>query len=410
MLEFINKNKNIILNSSIFIGINNLNNNTFGQCSGKGNKNQTNINNNSEESKEKDPNQDKKEEEKKEGEEDKKEDKKEDKEFEKVKKELIKKVENLESEYLKFVPVEGRSESLNKFKEKLGSIRKENINQLNKDFNVLEMDLSSIIKIYRKPIDFQNFIETNNIGKFVGSITKELNSNFTIINPIKSEKNDFYNLRNNLNNYLTTNEIHDCVLIEIYKQNRYYYFVVNDVKFDKLSQELKGKYLEILKKNDQYTFLLLIKDCNNNMFFYDSKDKNLDIKQFKETAVSGFTYKDILFINTFFETKGNTDDEKVEDFKDKTKSKLCWISERTIKENDYIIDDQYLLYFFDYQIYKLMKIDDNNKKYIKKLSANLYCVEITTIENKKLINRIGEGDLKIDSFDKDSKELTVSLT
>ena len=57
-----------------------------------------------------------------------------------------------------------------------------------------------------------------------------------------------------------------------------------------------------------------------------------------------------------------------------------------------------------------MKIDDNNKKYIKKLSANLYCVEITTIENKKLINRIGEGDLKIDSFDKDSKELTVSLT
>ena len=168
--------------------------------------------------------------------------------------------------------------------------------------------------------------------------------------------------------------------------------------------------MEILKKNDQYTFLLLIKDCNNNMFFYDSKDKNLDIKQFKETAVSGFTYKDILFINTFFETKGNTDDEKVEDFKDKTKSKLCWISERTIKENDYIIDDQYLLYFFDYQIYKLMKIDDNNKKYIKKLSANLYCVEITTIENKKLINRIGEGDLKIDSFDKDSKELTVSLT
>ena len=410
MLEFINKNKNIILNSSIFIEINNLNNNTFGQCSGKGIKNQTNINNNSEESKEKDPNQDKKEEEKKEGEEDKKEDKKEDKEFEKVKKELIKKVENLESEYLKFVPVEGRSESLNKFKEKLGSITKYNINQLNKDFNVLEMDLSSIIEIYRKPIDFQNFIETNNIGKFVGSITKELNSNFTIINPIESEKNDFYNLRNNLNNYLTTNEIHDCVLIEIYKQNRYYYFVVNDVKFGKLSQELKGKYFEILKKNDQYTFLLLIKDCNNNMFFYDSKDKNLDIKQFNETAVSGFTDKDILFINTFFETKGNTDDEKVEDFKDKTKSKLCWISERTIKENDYIIDDQYLLYFFDYQIYKLMKIDDNNKKYIKKLSANLYCVEITTIENKKLINRIGEGDLKIDSFDKDSKELTVSLT
>ena len=35
MLEFIKKNKKIILNSSIFIGINNLNNNIFGQCSGK---------------------------------------------------------------------------------------------------------------------------------------------------------------------------------------------------------------------------------------------------------------------------------------------------------------------------------------------------------------------------------------
>ena len=43
MVEFIKKNKKIILSSSIFIGINNLNNNIFGQCSGKCGRDKNNI-------------------------------------------------------------------------------------------------------------------------------------------------------------------------------------------------------------------------------------------------------------------------------------------------------------------------------------------------------------------------------
>ena len=43
MVEFIKKNKKITISSSIFVGINNLNNNIFGQCSGKYRKDKNSI-------------------------------------------------------------------------------------------------------------------------------------------------------------------------------------------------------------------------------------------------------------------------------------------------------------------------------------------------------------------------------
>lgn len=391
-MDFIKKNKNLILTSSIFCGINN---NIYCGCnnlSGRGNR-PTNNDKTNTPKEETQQNPDKN-----------NENSNNDTEFEQSKNGLIEKVNNLEKGYLKYVPEGKQSDTLSKFKEKLSSITKENIEQLKKEFSVIEPDLNSIINIHRKVVDFKELLETNNVGKFIGSSNKELDCDFTIKTPIEKESKILNELKTNLNNYLVDKKIEECLLYKILQDECYYYFILNDEKFSVLDKNLQKEINECYNKNTTKKCFPLIKDSANNIFFLDGKEV---VKQFRGTKYyNSLQSADIKFINTFFETKKSTDGEKAIEIDNLIKSNKGFFSYSERGDTT----DKYIFYFFDKKVLNIMKnLDPTVKGYIKKLSYNLYCVALTEIRNNHEVNDFNKEDLKIDNYNKDTNTITVSF-
>ena len=400
MLEHIKKNKEIKFSSFLLTGISN--NNIFSKCGcickGKEEINNNNTNKNINNNPTQDPIK---------GEKPPKDEKpQQNQEFLNSKNDLIKKVKNLEEKYLKFVPENEQTDTLSNFKSKLNLITKENIKQLKNEFNVIETNLNEVIKIHRKVFDLQELIEKNNIGKLIGSINKNLNCDFTIKDPTGEETENLNDLKSNLNKYLNDNNIEECCISEILHDESYHYFVCNIDKILKLDVKLQNKIKECYEKNTAKKFFYLIKDSSNNIFFYDK----INPKQYRETnKFEQLNSVDIEFIKKFFDTNGTTDAENVKIANDIIKGAVINFSERKI-ESKGVISDLYIVYFFNREILNKIKKDKQLEKYIKRLSFNLYSVTITVKVNGKVENRFREKDLSIDSFDKKTKTLTVTLS
>ena len=362
MLEFIKKNKNIILSSSIFTGINS---NVYCGCkkiSGKGNENnkkETTETSKTPETPENPP---------------------VDKEFEKEKTELIEKVNKLEEYFKKFIFDE--KTFIKTLKDKLKVITKENIGQIKKSFEAKDKELKKII-------NFDKFLTDNKYGKFLISSCSDLEYDFSFNDLANKE---FYNkkteeIKDKISKLgITKENIRNYRIVNLNYDNVKCYFIVEfDInKKNVLLDYFKDDYNHVLKYNTNY----FIFDENNYLkLFIISPSYINQCFNITGTAMVGdkLSKKDhsffSIFFNDSFEVLNDGNDPFADFFIDK-------IINKGTKETYYCLR-------FGKKTFDIIKKEGDNQKFIKCINDNLYYI----IYNKTT-GKFIDTELKIENCTK----------
>jgi len=300
-----------------------------------------------------------------------------DDEFEKEKTELIEKVNNLEKDFKKFIFDE--KTFIKTLKDKLNSLKKENIDNIKKLFETKDKELRDII-------NFDKFLTDNKYGEFLISSNINLGYDFSFYT-LKDEK--FYKektkeiiaklsklkiTKDNISNFKVVHFVSDSII---------YYFVVNfDISKKNILKDYfkdEEKYNDIFKNYTDY-FIFDEKD-NLKLFTIDDMEminciKFIDQKGYDCELVK----KKHSFVETIFQKKLEElqpDDEAYSDF-------FIYEIEQKADPN------KYYCVFFTTKTLNRSNIAEENNKFIKCINDNLFYI----IFNETTKNFI-EKELKI---------------
>jgi len=283
-----------------------------------------------------------------------------DKEFEKEKTELIEKVNKLEEYFKKFIFDENNF--LKNFKNELNSLKKENIGKIKELFETKDKELRDIIKFYK-------FLTDNKYGEFLFSSDSDIEYDFSFY---ALENKEIYKkkteeiiaklsklkiTKDNIRNFKVVNFVCDCI---------FYYFVVEfDInKNNILKDYFKDEYNSVLKYNTDYFIfdeknelkLFIISPSYINECFNINDRVMVDDKLSKKDH--SFFSK---FFNDSFEVLNKRNNPPFTDFF------IDKIDNNETKETYYCLR-------FSKKTFDIIKKEGDNQKFIKCINDNLYYI------------------------------------